>query len=195
MSRYLGIRGVASIGSRYQWGTGLHYTGGYGEATLLSNSWSNFGNGWNYGGFQHNIGLYEYSSKNYADFNIGTPPDKFGHSSIEGEYNGEDLKLSVGTGYNDNKTALSKITSDRTGQSHFNGSSIRLVGATLRKLSQFSHFIKYLFGKGLLPYNSILFNCSFYTSMALNYAGINDYYIIIPRLEVWQLELTGGRGF
>lgn len=64
---YLGAKGIASIGVGYESGWGQFRSGWYQNASLALNNWSNHGDGWGYDGFQANVSVYSYDSKDYVD--------------------------------------------------------------------------------------------------------------------------------
>jgi hypothetical protein len=159
-------------------------------------SWSNNfdGDGWSFNGFEEQLPMYTYQSKgpqkNYA--NLQTNENGTGHSAIVGKYGENDFQITVGTGSDNMSAILSGVTAGGN-SCPVSGRSIPLIGANIASLYRFSQALNWMGNH--VPYNAIVANCAFYTSMAMNFAGVNNIYMIFPRMTEYQLQATNGWGF
>jgi len=117
-----------------------------------------------------------------------------GHSAIEGQYQGENFAITVRTRA---KSMAKVIAGSGPGdnQCGIGGEKVALKGANIRALYQYSKMLNWMEKKGFLRYNAVIANCSFYTFLGMNLAGVNNIYGIIPDLQYLQMAITKGWGY
>ena len=194
--QFIGFRS-ANIGVVHQEGFGRVSSGFYLEASAMGANWSNDmdGEGWDFTGFEMTVPLATInggtSARNSAE--LRTTEGGLGHNSIVGSYDGHGFFIAVGAA--DWQGELLALLGWRGGNSaSTSGEGIPLQGADVYALYMYSKGLDWLDSKGLLPYSGIAANCSFYTSLAMNLAGVNNLYAIFPFVQRYQLQHTQGWG-
>ena len=194
---FLGASGL-NIGGGYQWGWGQYEDGWFGDysAVGFNGRWDKNGYTW---GAQANFNVVsysndntEYAKENYA--NLYTDESGYSHNGIKGMYKGNPFKITVGTSEEVAKKYMSGCA-EGGNSCRISGRSTRLRGANISTLYHFSKLIDAMDKKGILKYNAFLLNCSRYTSIAMNLAGVNNKFMISPYPQGWQIKGTKGWGF